>query len=255
MEVAEHIEALRLEGARMAEAAGAARPDAPVPTCPEWVVRDLVRHTGGVHRWATGVVSTPHTEVWAVGLEEVVGTWPADDDLVEWFRDGHAGLVAALVAAPADLECWTILRAPSPLAHWARRQAHETAMHRVDTELAAGLALSPIDAVVAADGVDELLCGFVPRRSTRLRAERPTTLRVRSTDAGASWLLRMDSDGVTSTQEDEGDASSAAPAACTVSGEAADLYLALWNRGRQDTLSVEGDDAVLAHFLDSVQVR
>ena len=147
------------------------------------------------------------------------------------------------------------MAAPSPLAFWARRQAHETAMHRVDTELAAGLALSPIDAVVAADGVDELLCGFVPRRSTGLRAAPPTTLRVRSTDAGASWLLQMDGDGVTSTREDEDDASTAAAAACTVSGEAADLYLALWNRGRQDALSVEGDPAVLAHVLDSVQVR
>jgi uncharacterized protein (TIGR03083 family) len=254
VEVVEHIEALRLEGDRMAEAAGAAGPDAPVPTCPEWVVRDLVRHTGGVHRWATGVVATPHTEVWNVGLEEVVGTWPSDAELVEWFLDGHAGLVAALSAAPADLECWTMLRAPSPLAHWSRRQAHETAIHRVDTELAAGLTLSPIDAVVAADGVDELLCGFVPRRSTGLRAENPTTLRVRSTEGGAAWLLRMDSDGVVATREDE-DPSSAASAACTVSGTAADLYLALWNRGRQDALSVEGDDAVLAHVLDSVQVR
>ncbi len=184
----------------------------------------------------------------------MVGTWPSDGELVEWFLDGHAGLVAALSAAPADLECWTFLRAPSPLAHWARRQAHETAIHRVDTELAAGTALSPIDAAFAADGVDELLCGFVPRRSTRLRAERPASLRVRSTDAGAAWLLRMESDGVTSTREDEA-APSAAVTACTVSGTAADLYLALWNRRGREQLTVEGDDAVLAHFLDSVQVR
>jgi uncharacterized protein (TIGR03083 family) len=255
VDVEEHIEALRLEGGRMATAAGAAGPEAPVPTCPEWVVRDLVRHTGGVHRWAIGVVATPHTEVWSVGLEEVVGTWPADGELVEWFGDGLAGLVDALCAAPADLECWTMLRAPSPLAHWARRQAHETAIHRVDTELAAGLALSPIEAVVAADGVDELLCGFVPRRSTRLRAERPTTLRVRSTDSGAAWLLALDGDGVTSTREVEADTPSVAVAACTVSGEAADLFLALWNRGRLEELTVEGDDAVLAHVLGSVQVR
>jgi uncharacterized protein (TIGR03083 family) len=253
VEVSEHIEVLRLEGERMAGAAGAVGPDAPVPTCPEWVVRDLVRHTGGVHRWATGVVATPHTEVWAVSLEEVVGTWPSDGDLVEWFVDGHAGLVAALSAAPADLECWTILRATSPLAHWARRQAHETAMHRVDTELATGPAFGPIDGAFAADGIDELLCGFVPRRSTKLRAERPTSLRVHSSDTGDTWLLQLESDGVTSTREDE--PASPAAAACTVSGTAADLYLALWNRGRRQELIIEGDGAVLAHFLGSVQVR
>jgi uncharacterized protein (TIGR03083 family) len=254
VEVSEHIEVLRLEGERMAAAAGVAGPEAPVPTCPDWVVRDLVRHTGAVHRWATGVVATPHTEVPRAGLEEVAGTWPTDADLVEWFAEGHAGLVAALSAAPADLECWTFLRATSPLAHWARRQAHETTVHRVDSELAAGSASSPIDAVFAADGVDELLCGFVPRRSTKVRAERPTSLRVRSTDAGTAWLVQLDSDGVTSTREDES-APSPAGADCTVAGAAGDLYLALWNRGRQEDLTVEGDDAVLAHFLDSVQVR
>jgi uncharacterized protein (TIGR03083 family) len=255
--------ALRLEGVRMADATGAAGPDAPVPSCPDWVVRDLVRHTGGVHRWATGVVSTPRTEVWAVGLDEVVGTWPSDDALVEWFLEGHADLVAALEAAPPDLECWTILRAPSPLAHWARRQAHETTIHRVDTELAAGGTLGPIDAALAADGVDELLCGFVPRRSTRLRAETPAVLRVRSAHTGDAWVLRIDTEGVSAERTEAGgdDGAAAAddglagtPAACTVSGTAEDLYLALWNRGRLETLSVEGDGAVLAQFLQSVQV-
>ncbi|MGI5037925.1 maleylpyruvate isomerase N-terminal domain-containing protein [Streptomyces sp. JAC128] len=27
-----------------------------MPTCPGWRVRDLIRHTGMVHRWATGMV-------------------------------------------------------------------------------------------------------------------------------------------------------------------------------------------------------
>ena len=40
----------------MAAAVAGADPDGTVPTCPEWTVRDLVRHMGGVHRWATGFV-------------------------------------------------------------------------------------------------------------------------------------------------------------------------------------------------------
>ena len=263
MDVVTWTEVLALEGVRMADAAGALSPDAPVPTCPEWVVRDLVRHTGGVHRWATGVVATPHTELWAVELDEVVGTWPSDAELVGVVPRGHAGLVAALVAAPPDLECWTFLRAPSPLAHWARRQAHETAIHRVDTERTAGVALSPVDAAVAADGVDELLCGFVPRRSTRLRAETPSMLRVHSTDTGEAWVLRIEGEGVSSSRvgsgagelHGSGDTSAAATTACTVSAAAEDLFEALWNRGRRETLTVEGDDAVLRQFLESVQVR
>lgn len=259
MDVATQVEALQLEGRRMAEAAGATDPDTPVPTCPDWVVRDLVRHTGAVHRWATGIVATPRTEYGDVGLDDVVDTWPSDAELVEWFRSGHAALVRALSDAPPDLECFTFLRgAPSPLAHWSRRQAHETGIHRVDTELAAGVALSPFDAAVAVDGVDELLCAFVPRRGTGLRAERPTALRVRSTDgdasteAGTAWLLRIDGAGVSAARAGAGEE---VEVACTVSGAAQDLYLALWNRGRRERLTVEGDADVLDLFLGSVQVR
>ena len=57
MDVATHIEALRREGGFLASAVAVADPDDPVPTCPEWTVRDLVHHTGGVQRWATGYVA------------------------------------------------------------------------------------------------------------------------------------------------------------------------------------------------------
>ena len=123
MEIAVHIEALRHEGELMAAATEAAVPDAPVPTCPDWCVRDLVRHMGGVHRWATGYVAEARTEVWDVDLDDVVGTWPDDAALAGWLRDGCATLAGALAAAPPDLECWTFLprRHRSPCGHGARR--------------------------------------------------------------------------------------------------------------------------------------
>ncbi len=255
MEVAAHIEALRREGELMVAAIDAADAGGAVPTCPEWRVRDLVRHVGGVHRWATGYVAGARTEVWDVDLDEVVGSWPDDGELAGWLGDGCAALAAALEAAPADLQCWTFLRAPSPLAMWARRQAHETAIHRVDAELAAGSALSTFSADFAADGADELLTCFVPRRSTSLRTESPTTLGVACTDADASWTLRIDADGVTTTTQRQGGRSNEGQAACTVRGAAADLYLALWNRPGAEALSIEGDRAVLDLFGESVQVR
>ena len=140
MEVAVHIDALRSEGELMAAAVEGSDPGAPVPTCPEWAVRDLVRHMGGVHRWATGYVAGARTEMGGPGLDEIVGVGPDDAELAGWLRQGSAALVGALTAAPADLVCWTFLPAPSPLAMWARRQAHETAIHRVDAQLAAGTA-------------------------------------------------------------------------------------------------------------------
>jgi hypothetical protein len=48
----------------------------------------------------------------------------------------------------------------------ARRQAHEALIHRTDAELAAGVTVTRADAALAADGVDDLISGFlvgVPR--------------------------------------------------------------------------------------------
>lgn len=61
MDIAEHIKYLTLEGQLLADAAEQAGPDAEVPTCPGWHVRDLLRHTGMVHRWATAFVAEGHT--------------------------------------------------------------------------------------------------------------------------------------------------------------------------------------------------
>ena len=66
--------------------------------------------------------------------------WPDDDDLINWYLDTNANLVDALESAPPDVESFTFLPAPSPLAMWARRQAHETSIHRFDAENAAGIA-------------------------------------------------------------------------------------------------------------------
>jgi uncharacterized protein (TIGR03083 family) len=185
---------------------------------------------------------------------DVVGAWPDDRDLVPWFRQGFAGLTDALEAAPDDLECWTFLPAPSPRAMWARRQAHETAIHRVDAELATrdGAALTPFDAAFAADGADELLSCFLPRPLSRLRADPPTTLGVACSDTGDAWVLRIDSEGVTTTGEV---GAAVSDAACSIRAAASDLYLALWSRQSADVLETGGDERVLALFLDKVHVR
>jgi uncharacterized protein (TIGR03083 family) len=252
VEIPAHIDALRTEGEQLAAAAAASDPDGAVPSCPEWTVRDLIRHTGAVHRWASGFVADGRTEPSPGGLEEVVGSWPADDELVGWLAQGCTDLVTALAAAPDDLQCWTFLAAPSPRAMWARRQAHETAVHRVDAQLAAGAPITACTPAFAADGIDELLVLFVPRRTSKLRADPPASLAVRCTDVDASWLLHMDPDGVTAMRTTSG--GDPGPA-CAVSGTAGDLYLALWNRAGAQDLTVEGDRAVLGQFSGAVRIR
>ncbi len=136
MQIAEHLAALEGEGELLAVAAERSAPDTPIPTCPDWRMRDLVHHIGMVHRWATTHVAERRTEDF--DADEVVGPYPDDAHLVSWFREGHQRLLRALRSAPDDLACWTFLPAPSPRAFWARRQAHETAIHRVDAESPGG---------------------------------------------------------------------------------------------------------------------
>jgi uncharacterized protein (TIGR03083 family) len=254
VKVSEHLDHFGAAGRRLAAAAAAAGPDAPVPSCPDWVVRDLVRHQGGIHRWATGYVEGRRTDQWDVDLDEVVGTWPDDANLIDWFTAGHAHLVEVLAATDPGLECWTFLRAPSPLAMWSRRQAHETTVHGVDAELAAGLTPASVPPEFAADGVDELLCCFITRPFSRLKASQARRLRVTCTDADGDWLVTIGPDGPPVTVA-AGDAAGTEAADCLVSGRAEDLYLVLWNRRSPEVLTVEGDAEVLDLFTDKVRVR
>lgn len=246
MEVADFVEQLRVDGSLMAEAAAIAGASAAIPTCPEWVMRDLVLHTGQVHRWATANLRNANDA--PADAAQAAGPAPSDGALVEWFRDGHAALVAAIEQSPPDLQCWTFLAAPSPLAFWARRQCHETGMHRVDAE-SASRPITPFPPEIAADGIDELLRAFVTRPGGRLKSDSLRTLLVAADDTGGAWTVHI-SDTV---QTDLG----AAAADCTARGRASDLHLLLWNRiaATDDAITVDGDASLLELWRDSVQVR
>jgi uncharacterized protein (TIGR03083 family) len=221
MEIAEFVSILDREGRLLAAAAEEAGTDTKVPTCPEWQVTDLLRHTGAVHRWAAGFVAEGHTSSHPdAGLPDLDGA-----ELLAWFREGHGQLVDTLRSAAPDVQCWHFLPAPSPLAFWARRQAHETAVHRVDAESARGGTPSAIDAGFAVDGIDELLLGFHARGKSKVRTEEPRVLRVRATDTdGAVWTVRLSQEPPAAERGDVGDAD------CEVAGPVAQLYLSLWNR-------------------------
>ena len=252
MEIAEHIASLRREGDLLAAAAVAAGPDAPVPTCPGWHVRDLVRHIGGIHRWAaTHVAESRPRPLDEQEEKRVMATWPPQDDgLVDWFREGHARLVHTLETAAPDLACWTFLAAPSPLAFWARRQAHETAVHRADAESAGG-AVTPFPAELAADGVDELLLAFLGRQGQRPLTDSARSLLLHSSDTGDGWLVLLGPDRVQASRQPTADGESD----CAVRGSASDLYLLLWNRCAPDGLDVRGDRSLLDLWRTSVRIR
>ncbi|MFE1934455.1 maleylpyruvate isomerase family mycothiol-dependent enzyme [Streptomyces sp. NPDC056669] len=232
MDTAELIEIVDREGQLLADAVAEAGVDAPVPTCPDWRVRDLLSHIGQVHGWAARIVGEGLTDPVRPTLQPA----PADAELVSWYREVHGRMVGTLTDADPELKCFTFLPTEFPLAFWARRQAHETAIHRVDAESARGGALSPFTPEFAADGIDELLVGFHSLDRSRVRTDTPRTLRVRATDHDAVWTMRLSQDVPHTVRDGEGAAD------CELSGPAADLYLALWNRLPITALHTEGDE-------------
>ncbi|MEU9975304.1 maleylpyruvate isomerase family mycothiol-dependent enzyme [Streptomyces sp. NPDC051014] len=222
METAEYLQILDREGRSLAAAAEAAGLDAEVPACPDWRVRDLLRHTGTIHRWATGFVADAESGPRPIpDPPDLDGT-----DLTTWFRDGHRVLVETLAGAPRDVTCWTFHPAPvpSPLVFWLRRQAHETTVHRYDAEAARGGPVSPVATDFAVDGIDELLRGFHARPRSRVRSEYPRVLHVRAADRDEAWTVRL------STEPPVTEAGALPGATTELSGPADELYLALWNR-------------------------
>ncbi|MFD9353078.1 maleylpyruvate isomerase family mycothiol-dependent enzyme [Streptomyces sp. NPDC060031] len=228
MEINEYVKTLAREGELLADAAEQAGTEALVPTCPQWRVADLLKHTGSVHRWAAGYVGNAQVEPGPIPeAPELVGA-----ELLAWFREGHAALVRTLTEAPADVQCWTFLPTapPSPLAFWARRQAHETTVHRMDAEAALGAVFGPVEPGFAEDGVDELLTGFHARPRSQVRTPQPRVVRVRAADTGAVWTVHLSQEPAHTVRGDAHTGGDPAGVDCELTGEAAWLYAALWNR-------------------------
>jgi len=149
---------------------------------------------------------------------------------------------------------WTFLPAPSPLAFWARRQAHETAIHRADAQAAVG-EVAEYGPDFAADGVDELIMGFAARSAARnegVAGGPRRALVVRAAETGQEWTVESGADGrVSRVRRGEHGAD------CTVAGPASDLYLLLWNRSVPGTgdVTVTGDDELLMLWRAGMRVR
>jgi uncharacterized protein (TIGR03083 family) len=206
--------------------------DAPVPTCPDWTVLDLVAHQGMVHRWATshlrGQPIDPPEPLEREGRESA--------DLLGWFDDGATALLQAIVDAPDDLDALVFLEdAPAPRLFWARRQCHETTIHAVDA-LGARLGRPAradetwIKPAVALDGIDELLVGFVTRRRKAASPDSPVRLLVRPDEADVAWLVDLAPGRPISTRRVEPASPEGVGADHALVGDPVDLYLRLWSR-------------------------
>jgi uncharacterized protein (TIGR03083 family) len=249
------VDALETAGGRLVDLAVEAGRQTRVPTCPAWNAHALLAHQAMVHRWATAHVrgDDPAAVPNQTTIRSGVG------DLPRYYRDGLAALTEALHAAPQDLVAMTFLNdAPPPRQFWARRQAHETTIHMVDA-LAARLARLPtadeadIDTALAVDGIDELLRGFFTRGRSKLYGGVEYAVAVTPSDVDRRWVLRVGERlTVEPAVEPAGGSVGGAAVDAMISGNAVQLYLALWNRG--DQVEVTGRSALLDQWRATQRV-
>jgi uncharacterized protein (TIGR03083 family) len=161
-----------------------------------------------------------------------------DGDAVDLLEAQLDQLVIALSEAEPDTPIWTwVFDAPEGAIFWARRMAHESAVHRFDAQNAHGIR-QPIDAELAADGLDELIDIIVPRVYGRDQIDGPAgTVALHSPD-GNTWYLQFEPGGVRRSDLIE------APQV-SVTGTDSALLLAAYGRLPWTSLDLSGDPTLL----------
>ena len=223
-------DAIQRESSRLAVAARDAGLDAPLSTCPGWDVAQLLSHMGVLHRWVAAMVASGSGERID---QDTIERAPDGPERIDWFEHGSLELVAALDLAGPKAPVWTFSGVGSA-SFWFRRMAQETMVHRIDVELASGLS-SPIDALLAADGVDEYWSVQLGRKlPLRPIEELVGVISLSATDIDATWTVSLDRSAISHLDLDS-------PPDVTVTGPAEELLLFLWARGPLATSTVTGD--------------
>jgi len=224
--------------------------DRPVPACPGWTFRQLATHVGRGHRWAAQIVATRSAV--PVSTRDVPdGKLPEDPAEHGAWLNASADLVAEAVTTVGDEPVWTFT-GPRPARWWARRRAHEAAVHLADAQLAAGrdVDLAP---AFAADGVDEWLGLVVATTADRERARElggdGQTLHFHATEPGlegtGEWLVTRTPAGITV-------APGHARADVAVRAPAVRLLLLLTRRlpAADPEIEIFGQQDLLTHWLE-----
>jgi uncharacterized protein (TIGR03083 family) len=235
--------ALRADSPALQDAVAQAGPDAPVPSCPDWTVADLVAHVTGVLHWvretvARGVTTAPEPRDQTITRIE----W---DAALDGLRRELLGTIETLEALDADFPAWNWAPQAKQAGFWHRRMAHEISVHRWDAETAAGRG-TPIETKLAADGISEVLDTWLPAGRRKGPTDLHGVVHLVAGDAGHEWFVRLRGSGValldTFTLLDTDDHHARAQATATAS----DLVLALMGRQRTDRLVITGDPRLIS---------
>jgi uncharacterized protein (TIGR03083 family) len=260
---AQYYAAIESGAAAIADLVAAGDLARPIPTCPDWTLRELAVHVGRVHRWAAQITATRADQPPEFrSLPD--GRFPGEPaGQAEWLAGGARRAVAAIEEAGQDPVWASGARSRLPASFWGRRMCHETLVHAADARLAAGLPPPEVPPAVAADGIDEWLTVMMPpapgHADPRAQVLGPgVALHVRTTDVTGpgpgEWVIRHGTGGVNVIRlAGTGAAGGAGHAGgdAVLAGPAAALLLVLLRRlpPEDPAVSVTGDRAVLGRWL------
>ncbi|WP_174535863.1 maleylpyruvate isomerase N-terminal domain-containing protein [Micromonospora chalcea] len=249
--ILEFPEVLRLIEDRSAafRAALASAPDldVPVPTCPDWTLRELAQHLGdGRRRQAAIVAAGPGAEPPPRTDPKGAPTAPREREALDaWLAESTALMLDALREAGPDRGCWTWWgrsQAPETSGALARHQVQEIAVHTYDVQLTQGAA-QPLPTDVAVEGVDEFLTTVAA--TTVPWPFEPATIDLHTTE-GRSWRLTLNGGGVHCDDLD----ADAEPGDMVMRGTASDMVLYLYDRIPLDSLENTGVTRPMEQLAD-----
>jgi uncharacterized protein (TIGR03083 family) len=233
------------ESTALLAAARGADPEGRVPGCPDWTAADLVWHIGEVHDFWGWIVRERAAEPDRYVDPQRPGDGLPVDEAFAALCTLASERAAELYRVLADSDPATAVWSWAPrhdVAWVVRRMAHETAVHRLDAEHAAGRE-HRMAAELAADGIDEFLEYFFPLAA----AGTPPlagSVHLHCVDADGEWTVLPDGAGGHTVARDHAKADAA------LRGDAHDLLMVLWRRAPIDAVSVFGDSELATAFVN-----
>ena len=234
MEWSRYTTCLAVDAARLAEVVDAHMDDK-VPTCPEWTGAELVHHLADVYEYVS--------EVFRLDAEPD-GPWPPERGAVPPFtrmRTALGRLLADFTGREAGDRAHSWFEPDQTVGFWARRMGIDTAIHRADAELTAGLDITPIPDDVALGGIGEVLNVFFAggrqqwpdRFEQALSGANGKPVVIAAGDQ--AYTVTVKPDDVTVEEKDDD------KAAARISGTPSDVLLWLWRRVPDEKVAIEGD--------------
>lgn len=237
---------------------------APVPTVDGWTVERVVRHLGKIHQWVSALLESPTGADSSAIAASMVGI-PRGPDCLPAYGEALEKMLAAFAVHDPNQPVATFL-GEGTVEFWARRQAHEVSIHRVDASdalhAAGGDIGAALDPLGAADGVEEWLEVFVanksaPDQNPSIEELRSCSIGVQINDYTTAWLVRFDKQGSVDKVDhltiSDGHSDQLSEADVVLRGDATSMMLTCWRRRSLDTIEISGERAAAEAFIDTMR--